>query len=368
MNSDISRFWSDNIDKLSPYTPGEQPQIANLIKLNTNENPYGPSPKVLAAISAANNEALRKYPDPNASELKRTIAEHYGLERRQVFVGNSSDEVLAHIFRGLLKQQRPILYPDITYSFYPVYCDLFEINCQLIPLNEKFEINFADYPIDNGGIIFANPNAPTGIAVDLDKIESLLQRNTNSVVVIDEAYVDFGAASAAVLIDKYPNLVVTQTLSKSRSLAGLRVGFAMAHENLIEALERVKNSFHPYALDALALAGAKAAFEDDAYFQETRKKVITTRERTTVKLAELGFNVLPSKGNFVFVKHSQIAAEALFQGLREKGIVTRYFEKPRINDYLRISIGTDDEMLSLLTALGEIIGEGRSDWAPGPSD
>jgi histidinol-phosphate aminotransferase len=354
MNSDMSRFWSDNIDKLSPYTPGEQPQIANLIKLNTNENPYGPSPKVLAAINAANTEALRKYPDPNACELKQTIAKYYGLERRQIFVGNSSDEVLAHIFRGLLKQQRPLLYPDITYSFYPAYCALYEINFQLMPLDENFEINLSDYPIDNGGVIFANPNAPTGIAIELEKIESFLQGNINSVVVIDEAYVDFGATSAVALINKYPNLVVTQTLSKSRSLAGLRVGFAMAHENLIEALERVKNSFHPYALDALALAGAQAAIEDDEYFQETRKNVIATRHKTTKKLEDLGFKVLPSSGNFVFVKHCQIAAETLFQGLREKGIVTRYFEKPRINEFLRISIGTDDEMASLLTALGEM--------------
>ena len=351
----MSRFWSDNIEKLSPYTPGEQPQIANLIKLNTNENPYGPSPAVLSAINAANTEALRKYPDPNATGLKRTIAEYYGLQSKQVFVGNSSDEVLAHIFRGLLKQQQPILFPDITYSFYPVYCALFEINFELMPLDENFEINLASYPTDNGGIIFANPNAPTGIAVELDEIESLLCANINSVVVIDEAYVDFGAASAVTLIDRYPNLVVTQTLSKSRSLAGLRVGFAMANADLIEALERVKNSFHPYALDALALAGAQAAIEDDAYFQETRKKVIATREQITKKLADLGFTVLPSGANFVFVKHDHIAAETLFQSLREKGIVTRYFDKPRINEFLRISIGTDDEMASLLAALAKIV-------------
>lgn len=351
----MSRFWSENIEKLSPYTPGEQPLIANLIKLNTNENPYGPSPAVLSAINTANSEDLRKYPDPNASALKQTIAEYYSLECNQVFVGNSSDEVLAHIFRGLLKHQKSVLFPDITYSFYPVYCALFGINFQLMPLNEKFEINLTDYPIANGGVIFANPNAPTGIAIELDKIEAFLQSNTNSVVVIDEAYVDFGAASAVTLINNYPNLVVTQTLSKSRSLAGLRVGFAMANADLVEALERVKNSFHPYALDTLALAGAQAAIEDDAYFQKTRKKVIATREQITKDLGNMGFTVLPSGANFVFVKHPHIGAETLFQSLREKGIVTRYFDKPRINEFLRISIGTNDEMANLLSALAKII-------------
>ena len=351
----MSRYWSENIDKLSPYTPGEQPQIANLIKLNTNENPYGPSPKVLDAIRLANNESLRKYPDPNASALKQAIANNFELNARQVFVGNSSDEVLAHVFRALLKQKKPLLFPDITYSFYPVYCGLFNIDFRLIPLNHAFEIELDNYPQGNGGVIFANPNAPTGIAVDLGKIEAFLERNQNSVVVIDEAYVDFGAKSAVTLINKYANLVVTQTLSKSRSLAGLRVGFALANAELIEALERVKNSFHPYALDSLAIAGAQAAIEDVEYFQETCEKVISTRIKTTSALKGLGFKVLPSSANFVFVIHPNIDAKNLFLGLREEGIVTRYFDKPRVDDFLRISMGTDAEMETLLATIQRLI-------------
>ncbi len=351
----MSRFWSQIVHQLTPYTPGEQPQIENLIKLNTNENPYGPSPKVVEAISNANNDALRKYPDPNAKQLKRSIASYYDLEPDNVFVGNSSDEVLAHIFRGLLKHAKPLLFPDITYSFYPVYCKLFEIEYQQIPLRQDFSLDLDDYSEDNGGIIFANPNAPTGLAVQPEKIAKLLDRNRNSVVVIDEAYVDFSQVSVVGLLHEYPNLLVTQTLSKSRSLAGLRVGLALGHSELIDALERIKNSFHPYALDSLALAGAKAAFEDKEYFEETCQKVIRTRERTTDTLNQLGFEVLPSAANFVFAKHPNKDASVLFDLLREKGIVVRYFATPRLKDFLRISIGTEDEMNSLLAELKRLL-------------
>lgn len=351
----MSRFWSEAVHSLTPYIPGEQPQLDNLIKLNTNENPYGPSPKVLTAIADANQESLRKYPDPNGAQLKRAIADYYRLDVTQVFVGNSSDEVLGHAFRGLLKHDQAILYPDITYSFYPVYCRLFDIDYKQIALREDFSLNVDDYAEQNGGIIFANPNAPTGIAVGLDKIEALLQRNTESVVVIDEAYVDFAGESAVSLIDQYANLLVTQTLSKSRSLAGLRVGFALGDAQLIAGLERVKNSFHPYALDSLALAGATAAFEDKDYFETTRQKVISTRVRAVKALRGLGFSVLPSQANFVFVRHASPPASDIFSALRERSIVVRHFEAARINQFLRISIGTDKEMDLLFDALADIL-------------
>lgn len=351
----MSRYWSKIVHELEPYTPGEQPKLNKLVKLNTNENPYGPSPKVIQAIADANAESLRKYPDPTAQNLKQTIADYYQLDLNQVFVGNSSDEVLGHIFHALFKQDKPLLFPDITYSFYPVYCGLYQINYELIPLAEDFSIALHDYPAENGGVIFANPNAPTGIALGLEEIESFLQRNTESVLVVDEAYVDFGAQSAIGLIQRYPNLLVTQTLSKSRSLAGLRVGLALGNEALIEALERVKNSFHPYALGSLALAGAQAAFEDQSYFEETTGNVINTREQTCKALDELGFEILPSSANFVFVKHPDYAARDLFQGLREHSIVTRYFDKPRINEYLRISIGTDEEMERLMEVVAQLL-------------
>lgn len=347
----MSRFWSNIVTELTPYTPGEQPQVENLIKLNTNENPYGPSPKVIDAIARANTDELRKYPDPNGSKLRAVIAQNFGLSEESVFLGNSSDEVLAHAFRGLLKKSKPLLFPDITYSFYPVYCSLFDIEYQQIPLNKDYQLNIDDYQIDNGGIIFANPNAPTGIALELNQIKILLERNPDSVIVIDEAYVDFGGESAVSLVSKFANLLVTQTLSKSRGLAGLRVGFAIGDAALIEALERIKNSFHPYALDRLALAGAQAAFEDKKYFETTCKKVIDTRENTSKELQKLGFDVLPSATNFVFAKHTSYPASSLYKQLRERKILVRYFDKPRLNDFLRISIGTDIEMRKMLDVL-----------------
>ncbi|GHA12953.1 histidinol-phosphate aminotransferase [Arenicella chitinivorans] len=350
----MSQYWSEIVHELTPYVPGEQPKLNNLIKLNTNENPYGPSPRVLAAIQQATSHDLRKYPDPSASVLKSQIAQYYSVQPDWVCVGNSSDEVLAHAFRALLKHPKPLLFPDITYSFYPVYCGLFDITYQEIPLRTDFTVDLDDYYQDNGGIIFANPNAPTGINVGLSVIRGLLERNRYSVVVVDEAYVDFGGESATALVREFPNLLVIQTLSKSRGLAGLRVGFAVGDPGLISGMERVKNSFHPYALSALALAGAKAAFEDDAYFQQTRDKVIQTRAESIKGLESLGFEVLPSAANFVFTTHPKHSAKSMFQALRARNIIVRYFDRPRLKDYLRISIGTDQEMAMLISALTEI--------------
>jgi len=351
----MSKYWSTIVGQLSPYVPGEQPKIDNLIKLNTNENPYPPSPSVLHALKGVEGASLRLYPDPNADVLKKTIADYFGKQPNQVFVGNGSDEVLAHCFQALLKQDKPLLYPDITYSFYPVYCGLYEIDYQTVALDDEFGIQLADYPAENGGIIFPNPNAPTGRAVPLADIEALLQRNQESVVVVDEAYVDFGAESAISLVDKYDNVLVIQTVSKSRSLAGLRVGYAIGHPDLIDGLERVKNSFNSYPLDRYAQTGVIESFQDDFYFQRMRQKVMDTRERVAAALAEMQFTVVPSSANFVFVSHAEQSAESIALALRERNIIVRYFNKPRIDNYLRITIGTDEECDALLAALAEIL-------------
>ena len=348
------QFWSPEVRELEPYVPGEQPKIQNLLKLNTNENPYPPSPSVVAAVEAvlANQaDALRLYPDPDASVLKQAIAKQQQVDVSQVFVGNGSDEVLAHIFKAFFIQAEPILYPDISYSFYPVYSQFFGIQTQQMPLNEDFEINVADYQQPNGGIIIANPNAPTSIALGVAQIEQILQANPNRVVVIDEAYVDFGAASAVQLVGQYPNLVVCQTTSKSRSLAGLRVGFAIAQSHLIAALEAVKNSFNSYPIDRFAIAAAVASFEDQAYFEAQNQKVIASREQLVSELTALGFQVLPSKANFIFATHPQHDAAQLAQQLREQGIIVRYFNKPRINQFLRITIGTNEQNARLVETL-----------------
>jgi len=355
----MSQFWSQRTHELAPYTPGEQPQDKQYIKLNTNENPYPPSPRALEAMRAAANEDMRLYPDPDATALKQAIAEYYALPHDQVFVGNSSDEVLAHTFVALLKHDKPLLFPDISYSFYPTYCRLFGINTRQIALDENFLIDPDDYRTANGGIIFPNPNAPTGIALPLEQIKSILDSNSQSPVVVDEAYVDFGAQSAVALIKDYPNLLVTQTFSKSRSLAGLRVGFALGHKDLIAGLERVKNSFNSYPLDRAAIAGASASVRDRDYFEATCKKIITTRETTTKALQKLGFKVLPSSSNFVFARPAkhQPEAEALYLGLKDKGVLVRYFKAARIRDYLRITIGTNNEMAVFLEKLTELLGE-----------
>jgi histidinol-phosphate aminotransferase len=351
----MSRFWSDVVKGLVPYVPGEQPRLANLVKLNTNENPYGPSPRALEAIRDATGESLKLYPDPNAEQLKTAIARHHAIEARNVFVGNGSDEVLAHVFLGLLKQARQVLFPDITYSFYPVYCALYQVDFETIALAEDFSIRIGDYVRPNGGIIFPNPNAPTGCLLPLGEIESLLRANTDSLLVIDEAYVDFGGTSAIPLIRDFPNLLVVQTLSKARSLAGLRVGFAVGHVDLIEGLERVKNSFNSYPLDRLAIAGAVAAFDDGEYFEQTRAAVIASRGKLSRELQGLGFEVLPSAANFIFVRHPRRDAEELALALRQRNVIVRHFKLPRIEQFLRITIGTDAQCATLYAALREIL-------------
>jgi histidinol-phosphate aminotransferase len=351
----MSRFWSPLVHTLTPYVPGEQPKITNLIKLNTNENPYGPSPKVQEALKAEAADTLRLYPDPNADRLKEAIAHYHGVAANQVFVGNGSDEVLAHAFQALLKHEAPLLFPDISYSFYPVYCGLYGIEPRTVPLTEAMEIDVAGYRQPCGGIILPNPNAPTGRLLPLAAIETLLNEHPDQVVVVDEAYVDFGGESAIPLVARHPNLLVIQTLSKSRSLAGLRVGFAIGQPELIEALERVKNSFNSYPLDRLAIAGAVASFADEEYFRRTCQAVISSREELVRQLARLGFEVLPSAANFVFARHPQRDAAQLAAALRERAIIVRHFRQPRIDQYLRISIGTDAECQALVQALEQIL-------------
>ena len=341
---------------LTPYVPGEQPKLANLVKLNTNENPYGPSPKVIAALQAEAADSLRLYPDPNSDKLKDAIAEFHGITAAQVFVGNGSDEVLAHAFQALLKHDQPLLFPDITYSFYPVYCALYDIRYQTIPLTEAFEIDVADYLRPNGGIIFPNPNAPTGRLLALPEIERLLQANQDSVVVIDEAYIDFGGESAVQLINRYPQLLVTHTLSKARSLAGLRVGYAVGHPDLVDALHRVKDSFNSYPLDRFAISGAVAAMQDKAYFEETRQKVIATRAGLVAELEKMDFEALPSGANFIFVKHKTRDGAELTTQLRERSIIVRHFKSPaRVAPYMRITIGTEQQCTALVAALHDIL-------------
>ncbi|MGD9601011.1 MAG: histidinol-phosphate transaminase [Gammaproteobacteria bacterium] len=349
-----SRFWSDVVRDLSPYVPGEQPKLTNLVKLNTNENPYPPSPRVRTAIEAELAQ-LRLYPDPNADRVREALARHHGLTADQVFVGNGSDEVLAHVFLALLAQDEPILFPDVTYSFYPVYCRLYGIDFEEVPLGEHFQLRVDDYRRANGGIIFPNPNAPTGVAVARADVRRLLEHNTDTVVVIDEAYVDFGAESAVSLVNEFPNLLVVQTLSKSRSLAGLRVGYAFGDADLVEALERVKNSFNSYPLDRLAIAGAVEAIADDTYFEQTRQAVMTTRDMLVTELDALGFEVLPSLANFVFVRHPHHDAADLQAGLRARHVIVRHFEQSRISQYLRITVGTDEQCALLIGALQDML-------------
>ena len=352
----MSKFWSSVVHQLTPYTPGEQPKINNLIKLNTNENPYGPSPKVLEALKLEAADSLRLYPDPNSDLLKAAIAENYYLKSNQVFVGNGSDEVLAHVFQALLNHDKPLLFPDISYSFYPVYCALYGIDYQTLALNNAFEINVEDYMQANGGIIFPNPNAPTGIPLALVDIELLLKANTETVVVIDEAYVDFGTQSAVQLIDRYPNLLVTQTLSKARSLAGLRVGYAMGNADLIEALIRVKDSFNSYPIDRFAETGAIAAIKDVAHFNDTTAKVIATREWLVAALQDLDFEVLPSGANFIFARHKTYDGFALAEQLRLEHIIVRHFKKPeRISPFVRITIGTQAQSSALIQSFVKIL-------------
>ncbi|GAA5085711.1 MAG: histidinol-phosphate transaminase [Alcaligenaceae bacterium] len=355
----MSRFWSDHIHELVPYVPGEQPK-QQLLKLNTNEHAYGPSPRVFAAIAAKNNDDLRLYPPYEASALLSAIAKKHNVATDQVFLGNGSDEVLAHVFNTLfLREGRPLLLPDITYSFYKTYCAFFKVPAEVIPLAEDFTIRVEDYTRERevapAAIIFANPNAPTGIALALDDIAHIAQANPDSAVVVDEAYVDFGADSAVALIAQHPNIVVIHTLSKSYALAGLRVGYAVASAEIVAGLQRVKDSFNSYPLDTLAQAGAVAAIEDQAYFDEKRFAIMQSRDKLTKDLQQLGFEVLPSKTNFVFARHADHEAQQLHQGLRDRHILVRHFQQPRIEQFLRITVGTPEQCAKLIAALREIL-------------
>lgn len=341
--------------RIDPYVPGEQPQSDDIIKLNANENPYPPAPGVQQALRDFDASRLALYPDANGKALKIALSNRFGLKPSQVFLGNGSDDVLALAFQSFFCSDEPVLYPDITYSFYPVWCDLFRIPYETVPLDENFCVNIRDYDRPNGGIVLPNPNAPTGRGVSLAFLEDLLQHNADCVVIIDEAYVDFGAQSAVPLIEKYENLLVVQTMSKSRSLAGLRIGYALGSETLIATLEAVKNSYNSYTMDAVALAAGEAAVADEAYFQETCRKVVATRERTADALRELGFVVPPSLTNFLFVTHPDKNASDIFAALRERGIFIRYFKLPRIDNYLRITVGTDEQMDRLIDALRALL-------------
>jgi histidinol-phosphate aminotransferase len=350
----MSRFWSPVVRNLSPYVPGEQPTQDGIIKLNTNENPYPPSPRVLAAIASA-ADRLRLYPDPGASVLRAAIAAGCDVAPDEVFVGNGSDEVLAHIFQALLQHDAPLLFPDITYGFYPVYCRLYGVRYEQVPLDAAMRVQIADYRRPSCAILLPNPNAPTGIALPREAIEQLVAEHPDRLVVIDEAYVDFGAESAVPLIARHDNLLIVQTLSKSRALAGLRVGFAIGQRPLIEALERVKDSFNSFPLDCLAIAGAVAAIEDDAWFQETRQRIMANREALVRGLSGLGFEVLPSQANFVFARHPSRSGGDLAARLRERGVLVRHFRKSRIEDFLRITIGTEDQCSRLIALLQNLI-------------
>lgn len=352
---DGQSFWSPAVRGLVPYVPGEQPRIAHLVKLNTNENPYPPSPRVIEALTAAAQHGLELYPDPESTALRECLAACHGLQPDQVFAGNGSDEVLAHAFFAFFRQPLPLWMPDVSYSFYRVYCQLYGIEARLVPLDAGLQIRVADYAGSAGGVVIANPNAPTGTALPLAAVEDLLRAQPRCVVLVDEAYVDFGAQSAIGLVQRHPNLLVVHTLSKSRSLAGLRVGFAAGQRHLIEALERVKNSFNSYPLDRLASAGAIAAYEDRAYFEQTRQAVMQSRDALTLALRRLGFEVLPSAANFVFARHPAHDAGQLALGLRERRILVRHFRQPRIEDWLRITVGTPDQCDTLVQALQRLV-------------
>lgn len=354
--------WEANVRRVTPYTPGEQPDQPDMIKLNTNENPYPPAPGVREALKNLDIDAMRLYPDPTAGELVAAIAECYGLEKEQVFVGVGSDDVLAMSFLTFFNSGRPILFPDITYSFYDVWAELFHIPYERPALDENFHIRKEDYFRENGGIVFPNPNAPTGVELPLEEIEEIVARNQDVVVIVDEAYVDFGARSALPLLKKYENLLVVQTFSKSRSLAGMRIGFACGNRKLIRYLNDVKYSFNSYTMDRTALAAGTAAVKDQAYFRETCRKIIETREWTKKELKALGFFFEDSKANFIFASHNECPAQELFQALRERHIYVRYFPKGRTADFLRITIGTQREM-EILTAFLRKYLDGRDSRA-----
>ena len=347
--------WADKLRKIQPYVAGEQSKNPNIIKLNANENPYPPSPKVKEVLSNFNTDNLKKYPASDALELKNALAKAYNLNENQIFMGNGSDDVLALCFQAFFCSDKPILFPDLTYSFYPVWCSLFKTPYKNIPLDENFRINPDDYKEENGGVILPNPNAPTGIYENLDFIKKILNNNTDCIVIIDEAYIDFGGESAISLLDKYENLVIVQTMSKSRSLAGLRVGYAFASAELISVLEAVKNSYNSYTMDSIAISAAAASLADDEYFKDTCNKIINTRQKTIQALEKLDFDVVPSMANFVLATHKSVKAVDIFEKLKAQNIFVRYFKIPRIDNYLRITIGTDDEMDKLFYALKNLL-------------
>lgn len=351
----MRELWSQLARSITPYVPGEQPKEGAFIKLNTNENPYPPSPKAVEAIRAAAGDALRLYPDPDCTALRQSIAALHGLEPEQVFVGNGSDEVLALCFQAFFTPRRTVLFPDITYSFYPVYCDLFDLSYQEVPLDGDFRVNTAGLMGSEGGVVLANPNAPTSLSLPLAEVETLAEGNRNVAVLVDEAYVDFGGQSAVGLIARHPNLVVIRTLSKSYGLAGLRVGYALGDAGMIAAVNAIKNSFNSYTVDRLAQAGAQAAVEDRAYFNETVEKVIRTREWTAERLKSMGFRVFNSDANFLFITHPAASAKKLLDGLRGKDILVRWWNRPRIANCLRVSIGTDREMERFCATAQELL-------------
>ncbi len=351
--------WRDNVREVEPYVAGEQPNFPDMVKLNTNENPFPPSPKVAEAFDAVQADRMRLYPDPEAMELRRAIAERYQVTPEQVFVGVGSDDVIAMSFLTFFnnREGRPILFPDISYSFYDVWADCFRIPYEVIALNEQFEIPVEEFSKPNGGIIFPNPNAPTGLSMSLEQIEKVLQANPDVVVIVDEAYVDFGTESAQKLLDRYENLLVVQTFSKSRSMAGMRIGFAIGGEELIQCMLNVRNSFNSYTMNRTAIAAGVAAVRDEEYFRKTTGEIIATREWAKEELKALGFDFPDSKANFIFAAHNRVPAKEIFEKLREKHIYVRYFAKPRIDNYLRITIGTREEMQKLFEALREILAE-----------
>ena len=364
----MSKFWSDKIKEIEPYTPGEQPKDKKYIKLNTNENPYPPSAKVIEKIESMNLEDLKLYPDPDVTELRKVIAKYFSnkinneIIHKQVFIGNGSDEVLAFIFMTFFNAGDKVYYPDITYSFYPVYADLFNLKEVKIPLNDSFEIEIQKYFGLDGHIIIANPNAPTSIALKLDEIEEIVKNNPNQLIIVDEAYVDFGAESAVKLINKYDNVLVVQTFSKSRSMAGIRLGYALGCKSIIEGLNRLKFSFNSYTIDRISIVAGIESFKDNEYFEKTNAKIIQTREKTSEKLKKLGFKVLNSSANFIFISYKDVYAGDLYKQLKENGVLVRYFSKDRIDNYLRVTIGTDEEMGTFIEKLEEIIFQRKKFW------
>jgi histidinol-phosphate aminotransferase len=351
----MSREWTKNLRNIEPYVPGEQSKDKDIVKINANENPYPPSPKAAEVLKSFDTNKLRFYPSANSTKLKEAIAKYYKVDVSNVFVGNGSDDVLAVAFQSFFNSEKPIVYPDLTYSFYPVWCSLFGIKYKNYPVGDDFRINPEDYKEKNGGVVISNPNAPTSLGEGLDFVEKILNYNQDSVVIIDEAYVDFGGTSSIPLIDKYENLLVTGTFSKSRSLAGLRIGFAIGSKALIDVMEAVKNSYNSYTVDSLSIEMGAASIEDDEYFKSTCKKVIKTRERVTLELKKLGFDVLDSQTNFIFATHNKHNMKSLFEYLKTQKVFIRYFSLPRIENYVRITIGTNEEMDIFLEKTKEFI-------------